>query len=79
MTGDLHGESLKVGLKINEKTTKIMFKNHKVGRQAMTVNEALEQMEEYTYLEQTVIANAVNKKETKRRIGMGWSAFGKQS
>ncbi len=36
-------------------------------------------MEEYTYLRQIVSANVAHEKEIRMRIGMGWSAFGKQS
>ncbi len=44
----------------------------------MIGNEALELVEEYTYLRQMVSANPAHEKEI-RRIGMGWSAFGKQN
>ncbi len=43
----------------------------------MIGNEALELVEEYTYLGQMVSANPAHEKEIRRRIGMGWSAFGK--
>ncbi len=36
-------------------------------------------MEEYTYLGQIVNANPGHEKEIGRRIGIGWSAFGKQN
>ncbi len=47
----------------------------------MTGNEALELVEEYTYLGQMVSANPAHEKEIIRRIGMGmgWSAFGNQN
>ncbi len=45
----------------------------------MIGNEALELVEEYTYLGQMVSANPAHEKEIRRRIGMGWSAFGKQN
>ncbi len=44
----------------------------------MIGNEALELVEEYTYLGQMVSGNPAHEKEIRRRIGMGWSAFGKQ-
>ncbi len=44
----------------------------------MIENEALELVEEYTHLGQMVSANPAHEKEI-RRIGMGWSAFGKQN
>ncbi len=75
---DSHRESLKVGLKMNMKKTKITYNNNLTGRQIMIGNEALELVEEYTYLGQMVSANPAQDKEI-RRIGMGWSAFGKQN
>ncbi len=40
---------------------------------------ALELVDEYTYLGQIVSANPAHEKEIRRRIGMGWSGFGKQN
>ncbi len=45
----------------------------------MIGNEALELVEEYTYLGQMVKANPEHEKEIRRRIGMRWSALGKQN
>ncbi len=42
----------------------------------MIGNEALELVEEYTYLGQIVNVNPGHKREIRRRIGMGWNAFG---
>ncbi len=60
---------------MNMKKTKIMYNKHLIGRQIKIGNEALELVEEYTYLGQMVSANPAHEKEI-RRIGMGWSAFG---
>ncbi len=79
MISDLHRESLKVGLKMIMKKTKIMHNKHLIGSQIIIGNEALELVEEYTYLLQMVSANPAHEKEIRRRIGMGWSAFGKQN
>ncbi len=79
MISDLPRESLKVGLKMNMKKTKIMYNKHLTGRQIIIGHEALELVEEYTYLGQMVSANPPHEKEIRRRIGMGWSAFGKQN
>ncbi len=46
MINDLHRESLKVGLKMNTKKTKIMYNKHLTRRQIMIRNEALELVEE---------------------------------
>ncbi len=70
MISDLHRESLKVGLKMNMKKTKIKYNKHLIGRQIMIGNEVLELVEECTYLGQMVSANRVHEKEI-RRIGMG--------
>ncbi len=56
--------------------TKILYKYHLVRRQVMTANEALELVEEHTFLGQTV--PTLHEKEI-RRIGMGWGSFGKHS
>ncbi len=45
----------------------------------MIGNEALELVEEYTYFGQMVSANPTHEKEIRRRIGMGWSASGKEN
>ncbi len=45
----------------------------------MIWNEALELVEECTYLGQMVSANSAHEKEIIRRTEMSWSAFGKQS
>ncbi len=45
----------------------------------MIGNEALELVEEYTNLGHMVGGNPAHEKEIRRRIGMGWSAFGKQN
>ncbi len=46
MISDLHRESLKLGLKMNKKKTKIMYNSHLIGRQIMIGNEELELVEE---------------------------------
>ena len=40
-------------------------------------NEILEQVDEYNYLGQVITAGQNHEKEIRRRISMGWSAFGK--
>ncbi len=60
---DLHRESLKVALKMNMKKAKIMYNKHLIGRQIRIGNEALELVEEYTYLGQMVSANPAHEKE----------------
>ncbi len=64
---DLHRESLKVSLKMNMKKIKILYNKHLIGRQIMIGNEALELVEEYTYLGQMISANPEHEKEIRRR------------
>ncbi len=63
---------------MNMRKTKVIFHNQQAGQQIMIGNDTLGRVEEYIYLGQTVSANPAHVKEIKRRIGMGWSAFGKQ-
>ncbi len=68
-----------MGLKMNMKKKKIMYIKLLTGWQKIIGKEALELLEEYTYLGQMVSANPAHEKEIRRRIGMGWSAFGQQN
>ena len=79
MMEDINRESLKVGLKMNRKKTKIMFNNIVRPQQIKIEDEVIEAVDEYIYLGQAIKANPDHSREIKRRIGMGWSAFGKQS
>ncbi len=67
--------SLKVGLKMNMKSTRC--NNHLIGLQVMIGNGTVELMDKYTYLGQIVSANSAQEKEIRRRIGKGWGAFGR--
>ena len=79
MMEDLNRESLNVGLRMNRKKTKVMFNNLTQPMQIKIENEEIEAVQEYAYLGQIIKANPDSSCEIKRRIGMGWSAFGKQS
>ncbi len=46
MISDLHRESLKVGLNMKMKKTKITYNKHLIGRQKLIANEAQELVEE---------------------------------
>ncbi len=61
-----------MGLKMNMKKTKIMYNMHLTGRQIMIGNEALELVEEYTYLGQMVSAtpSARERNQKENRHGM---------
>ena len=75
----LHKESQKIGLKMNMKKTKVMFNNYIPNHVIKVDDEIIERVQEYIYLGQKISANPNHESEIKRRIGMGWSAFGKQS
>ena len=77
MMAELNRESLKVGLKMNRKKTKVMFNSFIQPQQIKIDDEAIEVVEDYIYLGQNIKASYDHSREIKRRIGMGWSAFGK--
>lgn len=54
-----------------------MFNIQLEKQQSMIGNKALEKVDEYTYLGQVAGTNQAHEKEIKRRIEMGWVAFGK--
>ncbi len=63
MISELHRESLKVGLKMNMKR-KILYNKHLTGWQIMIGNEALELVEEYTYLGQMLVQTQHTRKKS---------------
>ena len=79
MMEELNTESLKVGLKMNRKKTKVMFNQFIQPHRIKVEDEEIEAVEEYVYLGQLIESTSDHSKEIKRRIGMGWSAFGKQN
>ena len=78
MLNNLSEASQQVGLKMNFDKTKVMINEH-VKPEPITVgNTALEIVQEYVYLGQTLKLGRLNfGKETDRRIQLGWAAFGK--
>ena len=79
MINDLNRESLKVGLKMHKGMTGVMF-NDKAQRRVIRVdNETLKAVEEYNYLRQILKLTRTNEHEIKRRITLGWKAFGRKS
>ena len=78
MIEELHMACIGIGLKMNMKKTKVMFNNHAVKKEIKVVNDSLETVNEYNYLGQVVYANPGHESEIKRRISLGWRAFGKQ-
>jgi len=84
MLKELNRESLKVGLSMNLKKTKVML-NEQVeiddeDQQIQVDNNTIEVVDHYIYLGQHIsLQNASKEQEIKRRITLGWQAFGKAS
>ena len=79
MLNDINRESLKVALKMHKGKTKVMFNDKAQGRVIRMDNETLEVVEEYNYLGEILKLTRDNEHEIKRRITLGWKAFGRQS
>ena len=84
MLNDLNRESLKVGLKMHKAKPELcsMNDNDKAQQKIIRVdNTTLEVpvVEEYNYLGQILKLTRDNEHEIKRRITLGWKAFGRQS
>ena len=78
MVYDLNRESLKVGLKMHKGKTRVVF-NEKAQRKVFRVdNETLVVVEEF-YLGQILKLTRDNEHEIKRRITLGWKAFGRRA
>ncbi|XP_069970996.1 uncharacterized protein [Penaeus vannamei] len=79
LINDLNRESLKVGLKMNKKKTKVMVNSRVPSEQILVQGEALEVVDKYIYLGQLVQTSTSSELEIKRRISLGWSAFSRHS
>ena len=82
MLEQIRTESLKVGLKMNIKKTKVMFNGNVLGPHLQGIkigDDTIERVEEYIYLGQKVKTRPGQEDEIKRRISMGWTAFGRHS
>lgn len=71
----MNRESLKVGLKMNTKKTKVMRICRVHFEHVHIQDESLVVVDEHIYLGQLTQTNTSNEKEIKRRIRLGWSAF----
>ena len=78
MLSDLNRESLKVGLKMNKRKTKVMFNTNVQSNTIKIDNETIEEVDEYSYLGQVLKLTKDHANEVKRHITIGWKAFGKQ-
>ena len=70
----LHRESQKVGLKM--KKTKVMFNSYILDHEIL-IHAVTDCVQNHIYLGQKIRACPDHEKEIKRRIGIGWSDFGK--
>ena len=78
----LNQASLEFGLSINFKKTKIMCNKHvEDTNQKITIdNNEIEEVDHYIYLGQRISMETASKEqEIKRRITLGWQAFGRAS
>jgi len=79
MLTELDEKSKEVGLKMNLKKTQVMYNEH-VNAVQITLNQVeIKNVTSYTYLGQLTSATSDKEKEIKRRIALGWQAFGRAS
>ena len=82
MLQELNQASLEVGLSMNFKKTKIMCNKHAedTNRKITIDNNEIEEVDHYIYLGQRISMQTASKEhEIKRRITLGWQAFGRAS
>ena len=72
----LNKESKKIGLKIHKGTTKFMT-NFQTNESIVVENDAIEKVDSYKYLCQTVKMEDKTREEILIRIKAGWSCFGR--
>ena len=82
MLQELNQASLEVGLSMNFKKTKIMCNKHAedTNRKITIDSNEIEEVDHYIYLGQRISMETASKEqEIKRRITLGWQAFGRAS
>ena len=79
MLTELDQTGKKAGLKMNVKKTKVMFNQYATEEEIYVGNNKLESVRTYVYLGQIVKCNPDKQEEVKRRIKLGWQAFGRMS
>ncbi|KAG1700939.1 putative uncharacterized transposon-derived protein F52C9.6 [Nymphon striatum] len=77
MVEELRTASSKVGLEINLSKTKVMFNRNIEIQPIMTGNVALDQVDRYIYLGQLISIHRDWEPEVRRRVALGWQAFGR--
>ena len=79
MLDELNKESKKVGLHMNFSKTDVMH-NKLIKDKGTTIkieNKELKKVDHYIYLEQQISMNLSKEDKIKRRITLGWQAFGR--
>ena len=81
MLKEINEASLRVGLSMNLKKTKVMHNEHIDDNfEIKIVNNTIEVIDHYIYLGQLFTMDSASKeREIKRRITMGWQSFGRAS
>ena len=64
-------------MKMNMNKTKVMFNPCCTKEQIVVGEQVIEEVKEYTYLGQSIAFNKDLDREIKRRISLGWAAYGK--
>ncbi|KAG1664107.1 putative uncharacterized transposon-derived protein F52C9.6 [Nymphon striatum] len=77
MVEELRTASSKVGLEINLSKTKVMFNRNIEIQPIMTGNVAFDQVDRYIYLGQLISIHREWEPEVRRRVALGWQAFGR--
>jgi len=77
MLTDIHTNSKNVGLNMHLGKTKVMFNNHATPADIVVDGTTIERVKSYVYLGRTITQDGDLLPEVKRRIALGWAAFGK--
>ncbi|KAG1656066.1 Multidrug resistance-associated protein 4 [Nymphon striatum] len=77
MVEELRTASSKVGLEINLSKTKVMFNRNIEIQPIMKGSVALDQVDRYIYLGQLISIHRDWEPEVRRRVALGWQAFGR--
>ena len=74
---DIHNASKPVGLNMHLGKTKVMFNKHATKSTITVDGRAIEEVESYIYLGRTLTNDGEILTDIRRRIALGWAAFGK--
>jgi hypothetical protein len=78
MLNDLADSSVSIGLRMNLNKTKVMFNEHVLREPIAIHGAALEVVQKYVYLGQTLqLGRNIFEDEVNRGIQLGWATFGK--